>query len=34
MQKVQQSLTADASTDNNEQIPLQVENRNQEELPK
>ena len=34
MQKVQQSLTADASTDTNEQIPLQVENRNQEELPK
>lgn len=34
MQKAQQSLTADASTDTNEQIPLQVENRNQEELPK
>ena len=33
-EKMKQHLTADASTDTNEQIPLQVENRNQEELPK
>ena len=32
-EKVQQSLTADASTDTQQEIPPQVENCNQEELP-
>lgn len=33
-EKMKESLTAAPSTDTTEQIPPQVENRNQEELPK